>query len=293
MYHEVLPDSIKFPSWTVVRETDFRDQMEFVQRYFNILTIDDLIDNYTRNKQNRKPSALITFDDGYKGNLDTVLPIMEKLKIPFIVYVSTKGVMTQKLYWYDKVISFLLASDEIEIKLTIEKDNISYRLPLGDEKLRWKIIQEVLQKIKDFPAIDRESIAENIIVGYCEEQSPLKFLTETDLQTLSESPYVTIGSHTHGHELLDQLSMAEAKKSIIEASSNIKRIIGLTPKHFSYPNGNYNKDTKLLVTDLNFKSAVTTKTRLWNINDDPLIIPRVGIGRFETNKSFIAKLAGY
>ena len=40
MYHEVLPDEIGLPAWIAVRESEFRWQMEYLGRYFDVVTME-------------------------------------------------------------------------------------------------------------------------------------------------------------------------------------------------------------------------------------------------------------
>ena len=44
----------------------------------------------------------ITFDDGYKDNLDYALPILEKFKVPATVYVTTRFLEGDTwMWWYE------------------------------------------------------------------------------------------------------------------------------------------------------------------------------------------------
>ena len=44
----------------------------------------------------------ITFDDGYKDNLLNALPILEKLKIPASIYITTRFLNKEvDIWWYE------------------------------------------------------------------------------------------------------------------------------------------------------------------------------------------------
>ena len=118
MYHEVLPDLEGPAAWTVVRESSFKEQMLYLKEYFDIVTIDEALTKASSVKDTGRPYALVTFDDGYKGNLTCMLPMIEELQIPVTVYISTHAVETGTVYWYDKVIPLLDRADELTLDLS-------------------------------------------------------------------------------------------------------------------------------------------------------------------------------
>lgn len=108
MYHEVLPDEVNLPAWTVVKESVFRWQMSYLQKNFDIVSIDEALKRINQKNLNiKRPFAVITFDDGYRGNFDIVLPIMELMGLPFTIYVATKAIVEENLYWYDQIINLI------------------------------------------------------------------------------------------------------------------------------------------------------------------------------------------
>ncbi|MDG4553803.1 MAG: polysaccharide deacetylase family protein [Candidatus Competibacter sp.] len=294
MYHEILPDEVKIPAWTVVKETDFRWQMCYLQAHFDVVSMDEALKRVYGMHDFNKPFAVITFDDGYKGNLDIVLPIMESMGLPFILYVATQAIIENNLYWYDQIISLLNYHKNIRITLTtdnrIEYFNIPYNV---GEKRRWQATQRLLTRLKQMFPDDRDR-AVNLIVNEIDEDSKLlKMLTLEDLVYMAKSDCVTIGSHTHGHELLDQLAPQNIQQTLQTASLHISRIIGYSPKHFAYPNGNFNECVIDEIQQAGLETAVTTVPGMWSEKNFRFKIPRIGIGRFETKERFKAKIFGY
>jgi peptidoglycan/xylan/chitin deacetylase (PgdA/CDA1 family) len=120
----------------------------------------------------------------------------------------------------------------------------------------------------------------------------LRMMTPTEVLDLSSDPMCTIGNHTDGHELLNQLHREDASRSIRKAQELLTRWTGTPPRHFSYPNGNYTPEHCELVSTLGFSTAVTTKPGIWTRTDSIYEIPRIGIGRFDNFNLFRAKLSG-
>ena len=120
MYHEVQSDSEPMESWMVVRETDFIAQMEFLKRHFRTICLDDALERMKGSQQITENLALVTFDDGYAGNRNVVLPIVESMNIPVAVFVSTEAVQNQTAYWWDALTMSLrpeaTVTQEIDLK---------------------------------------------------------------------------------------------------------------------------------------------------------------------------------
>lgn len=294
MYHEVLPDDVNLPAWTIVHESDFIWQMRYLQSHFDVVTMDEALKRVSGASQAKRPFAVVTFDDGYKGNLDVVLPVMESMELPFLVYVATQAIIENNLYWYDQIINLLDVKEDIFVSLELNGKQEEFKIPHhAPDNVRWVEMQRLLSGLKLMTPLDRDLTVERIISGKKNASPILHMVTELDLKRLSKSNYVTIGAHTHRHELLDQLTPAEVIETLQMSNAHITRITGVAPHHFAFPNGNYNKDVVELIQKAGYESAVTTVSGFWSDKDTVMMIPRFGVGRFETKGQFKARVSGY
>jgi len=295
MYHEVLPDEINLPAWTVVKESDFRWQMNYLRRHFDIISLDLALERVQSRSSWKKPFAVITFDDGYKGNLQNVFPIMQSMGIPFTVYVSTKTLIDNSLFWFDRIISLLAHSGDIHLKLKEKRDVETFMIPAkASEAVRWQAIQKLLERLKRMSPDERRHCVKRITEKYDKiNKTELQMLNINDLQLLASSDLVTIGSHTHGHEMLDQLDDPNIHRTIQNSIHYLMDIIVTKPEHFSFPNGNYDQRVMAQVQEIGFKSAVTTNTGFFSKEKNFYEIPRIGVGRFTTKSHFMAKVSGF
>lgn len=294
MYHEVLPDDVDLPAWTILRESDFRWQMQYLGRHFDVVSMDEAFRRVCRGGKASRPFAVVTFDDGYKGNFHTVLPLMEDMGLPFIVYVATQGVLEKKLFWYDRIICLLASGHDLRIDLSIQGKNRRFTVPANaGPSRRWDSVQRLLTCLKQMPPEVRESSVENIVSCSAQEKPLLEMLDAPDVKRLADSSCATIGSHTHRHELLDQVSPEGVRDTILTAEKCIADITGSAPVHFAYPNGNFNLSVQKQVMAAGYKTAVTTIPGFWSGEEQRLRIPRMGIGRFETKSGFKARVGGF
>lgn len=294
MYHEVLPDEVKLPAWTIVRESEFRWQIDFLRAHFDVVTMDEALERVVGSSCAKRPFAVVTLDDGYKGNREIVLPIMESRGLPFIVYVATMAVIKNELYWHDRIINLLQEKSDIHINLQLDgqREEIIIKRHASDRN-RWTETQRLLGKLKLMTPATRETAVQSIMGGKNTSTSVIKMLTVEDLKHLSQSSNVTIGAHTHRHELLDQLTIEDVWETLTTANREIYRITGTAPNHFAYPNGNHNSDICKILKDVGYLTAVTTVHGIWSNFTGLLNIPRFGIGRFTSRGQFKAVLSGY
>lgn len=293
MYHEVLPDHIDLPSWLVVRETAFVSQMTWLRQHFEVVDLDAALVwlcSGQGSRQGQRPLAVVTFDDGYAGNLDCVLPIMRRLNLPFTVYVATTVLKFDGRFWHDDVACALLARERGSLSIETSSGELRYSPGYGGPAWRWARINQVLEAIKQLPAQERRLIADRL--GGRSIVPELRMLKRSNLISLFRDPLVTIGNHTRGHELLDQLTLEEARKTIIEAQRDLSDCTGTEPRHFCYPNGNYHSDTVQLVRELGFTTATTTVSEFWTDPAARLMIPRLSVGRFDSLGRFRARALG-
>jgi peptidoglycan/xylan/chitin deacetylase (PgdA/CDA1 family) len=183
--------------------------------------------------------------------------------------------------------------EDVQVELTWDNQPEYFTIPRCGEERRWKEVQKILTRMKLMEPVEREKVARNIAGNFSGTSSPLAMLSEDELRCVANSTCVTIGCHTHGHEILDQLENQEIIDTLRIANEHITRITGYPPHHFSYPNGNFNESILDHVRKAGFETAVTTMPGIWSHEDDRLKIPRIGIGRFDTMGSFKARLSRY
>ncbi|OEY67755.1 polysaccharide deacetylase family protein [Marinobacter sp. X15-166B] len=295
MYHEVLPaESSTVPAWTVVRAEEFEQQMQLLKRHFDVVTLNEARERLTGTEKAERPFVVITFDDGYSGNLHTVLPIMQAYNLPFTVYVATKAIKDGSLYWYDQLINLMTLPTDTAIPLRVQNRERVVRIKSrGPDNQRWRHMQDLLASLKTLGEKERDEAVEKILSGHRELTSELRMLTPGELRELAADPLVSIECHTHAHELLDELSDERILSSVSTANELIEGWTGRAPSHFAYPNGNTDQRVASLISAAGFETAVTTVHRHCAKGDDLLALPRIGVGRFDNHNVFKAKLAGF
>jgi len=85
MYHYI--DDIPVPS--AIDPDLFRKEMVFIKENCNPITMGDLIEHMKGQKTLQNNSVLITFDDGTADFYYNVLPVIKRLNILVVLYITT------------------------------------------------------------------------------------------------------------------------------------------------------------------------------------------------------------
>lgn len=163
-----------------------------------------------------KAAVLITIDDGWQSNLDNIVPVAERNKIPVTIFVSTEAVEKGNGYWW----SYITEAK----KMGLAKDSVEFFKSLDNED-RIKIIEETKTKIN----ITRQA------------------LTIDQIKSISKNKYISLGSHSVSHPILPRCSNAESAYEITQSKKVIEEWIEKDIKHFAYPNGDFsNREISIL-----------------------------------------------
>ena len=88
MYHYVrLIKGSKFPGIKGLELDGFKRQLDYLSEKFTIVSTAQVINAAKHSSALPNNACWLTFDDGYKDNLEIAAPILNKFKMPFSVFV--------------------------------------------------------------------------------------------------------------------------------------------------------------------------------------------------------------
>ena len=87
MYHYVRNiRKSKYPNIKGLEFSDFRKQITYLKKNFNLLSNNQFIEILNSRKIPKKKSILLTFDDGYRDHFEYVFPFLKKRHLVFFQY---------------------------------------------------------------------------------------------------------------------------------------------------------------------------------------------------------------
>lgn len=296
MYHEVLEDSADIESWTAIRVGDLKRQLDYLQAHYDIVSMDEAQARMRNPGSARRPAAVVTFDDGDKGNATTLVPLTSSLGVPITIYVATGHIEAQRPYWFDRLINALQVENELRLDLRSFKGLGTYafnRVRGGDN---WLEFDRLLSGIKKLPPETHDDIVD-VVVAQAANATPrrgprLAPMTVEDVKQVARMPHVTIGGHSHCHTLQTQLPRAMRQESLRINRQLLQEWTGQPIDHFAYPSGDVNDEVVADVKACGYVTAVGNQHAIWQPGGDEFRIPRFGIGRYDLLPTFRAGLVG-
>ena len=297
MYHYVRNiKKSKYPNLKGLEFSDFRKQIIYLKKNFNILSNNQFIEILNSRKISKKKSILLTFDDGYRDHFEYVFPFLKKQNVPAVFYPPIMCVKNKAVLDVNKI-HFILEKEENRDKILdliflyvkkilnknpqqigIEKINLLSRY---DDK-KTILIKRLLQHHLPLPY--RKKIADTIfkdIVNYSEEEfSKILYMNKNNIQELYKNNF-SIGSHGYNHYWWGKINKNEQEMEIKKSINYFKKI-KVFDKNFSvcYPYGSYNLQTLNLLNKYKIKFALTTKVGKVNNKNLANVFE---LPRFDTN----------
>jgi peptidoglycan/xylan/chitin deacetylase (PgdA/CDA1 family) len=229
--------------------------------HIDIVSLDEMHRRMTESDFARR-FVCLTFDDGYRDNLQHAWPILKDAGVPFALYVPTSFPdRLGELWWL--VLEAVIAKNA-RIGLVIDGDNrtfdcgsVAEKRALYDELYWWLRRQaseaEMRAIVRDLAARYQVDVA-----AFCAALC----MDWREIAELAADPLVTIGAHTVNHQMLAKLPEKTVRAEMDLSRTVIEAALGMRPAHLSYPYGDPGSAGPrefAIAAELGFATAVTTR----------------------------------
>lgn len=295
--HQVRPRQARgfAPNALLEIATEFLDTTLGLVRAegYDIVSLDEALLRLQSPKRGRFFVAL-TFDDGYRDNVEHAWPVLAKHGAPWTLFVTPGFADRTARLWWIELEEAIRALPRLDLTLpdgrflaSTETDAEKAR---AFDRLYWRLRDEpeatLLSAISDLAA------AAGIESAALVERECLPWET---LRSLSGAPGVTIGAHTMTHPRLAKLDAEAAYREIVDSKARLESEFGLPIRHFAYPVGDPTSAGPrdfALAQEAGFASAVTT--RPGHLASDHMshlhALPRVSLNGLHQNEAALQAL---
>jgi len=181
VYHDISDNPSEFSCTYRLNVSPrlFDYQLCFIKNHFNIISVDDLVENKIPPK-----AAIITFDDGFRSFFTNAIPILEKHSIPCQVFLNM-GPVKKEVFW-SGLIAYLCGKRQdfteylrSRVKRAVRKRDLFL---LCSEEVVYSYLGQIGDDLSD---------QVSTFVG--------DFATEEDLERAADKDFVFYGNHLFNH----------------------------------------------------------------------------------------------
>jgi peptidoglycan/xylan/chitin deacetylase (PgdA/CDA1 family) len=294
-YHRVGdPEGNPFDDATFSATAEaFRAQVAYMKRWFAMPPPHEILGSLARGSFD-DPTALVTFDDGYRDNFDVAFRVLRDLGVPACFFVVTGFLDAPRVPWWDAVAYSVK-------RTTAHRVRLDYPEPLEFDLRtmpRSRVIRRILRACKDARPFDESWFFQQLAVRTgvafdAERLGRTLFMSWADIREMARAG-MTIGSHTATHAVLASLPEAEQRHEIASSRDRIGEAVGVPPEMLAYPVGGpetFTRTTKRLAREAGYRAAFC----FWGGHNhspsiDPFAIARVAVEHAETWAQFRLRL---
>lgn len=246
--------NVRILAFHIVNPKYFEQQIKHLVKYYNIIPLSQIFSN-------NKNSVVLTFDDGYKNNLEYAYPILKKYNAPATLFVAYDFIESNTFTWWDRIEYSGKKADLKELKTSNPNE-----------------IEERVVQLTGLTKTDKKT-------------KQYDFMSWDELKKIND--VFEIGSHTISHPILTNISLDEAEREVSESKVKIEKKIGEKLVSFAYPNGNFNDAISKLVHKAGYKFAVIYDKGNIMPKTNPFKLYRRGINVNDDLWVFVVKVAGF
>jgi len=297
-YHRIAdhasPGFVGYAGNASATPSEFAAHIAWVVERFTPVALADLAAAAAGGARLPERPVLVTFDDGYRDNLTTALPVLERHAVPATVFLATDHIGSDIPFWWDRVAWCLTTAPSQRVRLPV----------LGEVDLsgdRRAVTRRWVRRAKQLPdAAMRAAVdALPVAVGVSIPAGAFRGITLTwDDVAAMTTRGVSFGAHTCSHPILTRADPATAAAEITGSARKVAEVTGVPPAGFAYPNGqrsDVNDAVEAAVADVGIPLAFTLApgpARWGEVVRRPRRIRRVSVHHGDGLDRFVAKVSG-
>lgn len=250
----------------------FERQMRFLAARRSVVDLGEAIERLAAGSPLPARSVVLTFDDGYRDNLEVAAPILERHGLCATLYLPTSLVARGENPWADRLYAALRHRTRDHVALDGEAP-VDLRSPAARGAWQRRLHARLLVARADERSALLDALEQALKPAVAARRQTLCWQEVSALAR--RFPHFALASHGAEHLDLTALPESEAAADIEASIRDFEAALGRRPEHFAFP---YNRSTPALcalVPHLGLRSAMAGSGFLGPERPDPFALRRV------------------
>jgi peptidoglycan/xylan/chitin deacetylase (PgdA/CDA1 family) len=304
MYHRVLPPdsparAAEQPAMYVSPQT-LDMHLSELKQYFEIVGLED----WLRRARDGAPlphlACAITFDDGWRDNLEFGLPVLRRHSAPATIFLVSGHIGSAQQFWPTRLSSLLRTAFRQPRSVVFPPTLRPLVEPvLAEAEKRGELLTTDIDRVIEGAKRLDEALIRDLVgeaASRCAHPDDSRgVLDEEEIAQLAGTGLVRFGSHTATHYRLGgNVPPAILEREIVLSRARLQDICGQTIEVFCYPNGEMSPKAVDCVRH-HYLGAVTTQKGWHDASADPHLIRRIGLHERMSHcrEYFLARLSAW
>jgi Predicted xylanase/chitin deacetylase len=274
---------------------DFNRQMDYLATWFNVISMQDVLEWLDGQKELPPYAALITFDDGYLDNYLSAYPILRQHNFPALIFLTTEHIGTDAPFYWDMAAYCFYHTKENQLTFPDGR-----RDHWSDHEERDQVSKKWIELMKTYPQAEKlvyvqqlpETLGISVPQGHFQ-----KLMMNWDQVRDMRKGGIEFGAHTMHHPILTRISLDEVRAEIEGSKARIERELGEPILTFAYPNGqssDLNDSIEKTVAESGIRAAFTLlngPSSQGEVKRNPYAIRRIFISHQHSLAEYAALLS--
>jgi peptidoglycan/xylan/chitin deacetylase (PgdA/CDA1 family) len=261
MYHSVAPPEaapyVDF-AWRMSAEC-FEEQVRFLTRHRRVVALSELVERLRSGVDPEPGTVVLTFDDGYRDNLEVAAPILRRHGAPATLFLATAYVGRGETQWVDRLYATFTTRSHSRCQLPVA-DSVGLT---RDYDLRnpveWRhAYHQVALRLLEADPGERDEILSGLEAQLKPvERAPRLTLDWSEVRELATRfPELEIGVHTAEHVDLSSCGDEQVRAELRTCLDDVERELGVRPRSFSFPYGRSSARARQIAAELGLACAM-------------------------------------
>ena len=292
-YHgaESAPDPLLNYDGFHVPADVFRGQLEHLAHHYRVVSLREIVASVAEGGALPRHAVALTFDDGYRNNVEVVAPILESFGFPATFFVTTGFIDGASRPWWD-ILRAIVVRTGVS---SLEWGGVAYSLASQADRVCAVIAIEA--ECRGMKAADREAALDTLAstsgVDVCEVGPAI--MGWNDVRALLKRGF-DVGPHTVTHISLGVEGPEAVARELAESAVQLSSQTGVTPRLCSYPYGgavDVPAGVERQLGALGFAGAVTSTEGLVLPGCDVFRLPRLNVTGKHVGAVFESLVSGF
>lgn len=260
-YHRVNDD--RDPFFDALPTHRFEYEMRYLARHHRVVSLREAMERLDAGVAD--PVVAITFDDGYQDNYQNAFPILQRLKLPATIFLTTGSIDSREPLWFEQLAQTLKCTTREHVDLAID---LPRRFWLRTQVERLEASRQIFHLLRQRDDSERQRWLAEILraLGPVDQSERMHKLLTWDQIRLMKASGVDFGGHSVTHPFLSRLKRDRAVWEVTECKKRIEEELQAPADYFAYPSGregDFGIWNKELIRAAGYRAAFTT---IWGAN---------------------------